>query len=154
MQLIQTYTFTPGPAGGGTIKFAGAYSVEEIISIVNVTQNAVYYDLELGTTDITVQVNEGNTTILLGQSTSRCSTSDQIKIQVLGRDYPTSISVNNSVTTLSGLGIPPYDYIDMSYSGSNLSTVLYKVGGEYGTIVATVKLSYDEDDNIIKVERV
>lgn len=44
--------------------------------------------------------------------------------------------------TQSGLGIPEHDYIGLSYTGSNLTTVVYKTGGSGGATVATLTLSY------------
>jgi len=35
-----------------------------------------------------------------------------------------------------------YDYIGLTYTGSNLTSVVYKSGGSSGTTVATLTLSY------------
>jgi hypothetical protein len=42
----------------------------------------------------------------------------------------------------TGLSIPEYDYISLSYTGSNLTGVVYKIGGSGGTTVATLTLAY------------
>lgn len=47
-----------------------------------------------------------------------------------------------------------YDYIELSdYSGSNAGTVVYKVGGAEGTVVATLSLTYDESGNLLTVTK-
>jgi len=35
-----------------------------------------------------------------------------------------------------------YDYISLGYTGNNLTTVIYKLGGVSGTTVATLTLGY------------
>lgn len=65
-------------------------------------------------------------------------------------DYPQVIkSVYNSdnsslnVTSLGGALITvPYDYLAMTYSGSNLTIVQYYSGGAGGTLVGTLTLAY------------
>jgi hypothetical protein len=46
------------------------------------------------------------------------------------------------VNSLSGLEIPPHDHITLSYTGDNLTSVVYKTGGASGTTVATLTLVY------------
>lgn len=41
-----------------------------------------------------------------------------------------------------GLSIPPHDYIALTYTGSNLTGVVFKDGGASGTTVATLTLAY------------
>ena len=50
---------------------------------------------------------------------------NRLKVDVLGQLVPTN-----------------FDYISLSYTGSNLTGVVYKVGGSGGSIVATLTLSY------------
>ena len=45
-------------------------------------------------------------------------------------------------TGVSGLEIPPYDYISLTYTGDNITGVVYKTGGSGGTTVATLTLAY------------
>lgn len=54
----------------------------------------------------------------------------------------------------SGLSLPVHDHISCSYSGSNLTQVVYKTGGASGTVVATVNLTYDGASNLLTVTRV
>ena len=53
----------------------------------------------------------------------------------------------------TGLEIPAHDYIDLSYTGSNLTGVVYKDGGSGGTTVATLTLAYDGSNNLISVTK-
>lgn len=44
--------------------------------------------------------------------------------------------------TMSGLMIVAHDFIGLSYTGSNLTSVAFKTGGSGGTTVATLTLAY------------
>lgn len=46
------------------------------------------------------------------------------------------------VRDLNKLVPTEYDYIAMTYTGTNLTTVVYRQGGAAGTIVATLTLAY------------
>jgi hypothetical protein len=59
----------------------------------------------------------------------------------------------NPIPTLTGLEIPAHDYIDLSYTGANLTGVVYKDGGSGGTTVATLTLAYDGGNNLISVTK-
>jgi len=54
--------------------------------------------------------------------------------------------------TLAGLNIPKHDYIALGYTGSNLTTVVYKTGGASGPTVATLTLAYTGSD-LVSVTR-
>lgn len=45
---------------------------------------------------------------------------------------------------------PTYDEIDLTYTGNNINTVTYKLGGN---IVSTLTLTYDISNNLTKVVR-
>lgn len=51
------------------------------------------------------------------------------------------------------LGIPAYDYIENTYTGENLTQIVYKIGGSTGTIVATIVLTYD-GTKLLTLERI
>lgn len=53
---------------------------------------------------------------------------------------------------IEGLQIPAHDYIGLSYTGSNLTEVVYKSGGSGGTTVATLTLAYS-GSNLISVTK-
>ena len=54
---------------------------------------------------------------------------------------------------LAGLEIPTHDYVGLSYTGPDLTGVIYKTGGSGGTTVATLTLGYDGSDNLITVAK-
>jgi hypothetical protein len=59
----------------------------------------------------------------------------------------------NPIPTVEGLSIPEHDYIALTYTGSNLTGVVYKDGGAGGTTVATLTLAYDGNDNLTSVTK-
>jgi hypothetical protein len=59
----------------------------------------------------------------------------------------------NPIPTIEGLEIPAHDYIALSYTGTNLTGVVYKEGGSGGTTVATLTLAYDGSDNLTSVTK-
>jgi hypothetical protein len=48
----------------------------------------------------------------------------------------------NPIPVVTGLEIPEHDFIDLTYTGENLTGVVYKTGGSGGTTVATLTLAY------------
>jgi hypothetical protein len=60
---------------------------------------------------------------------------------------------SRGMTALAGLSIPKADYLSLSYTGSNLTGVVYKSGGSGGTTVATLALTYDGSGNLTSVTR-
>jgi hypothetical protein len=52
-----------------------------------------------------------------------------------------------------GLAIPEHDHIGMTYTGSDLTEVVYKSGGAGGTVVATLTLTYGGSGNLLTVTR-
>ena len=70
---------------------------------------------------------------------------------------------NQPLLTTEGLAVPEHDYIELSYTGSNLTGVIYKSGGTWdtgtdvysgGDTVATLELVYDGSNNLLKVAKV
>ena len=76
-------------------------------------------------------------------------------------DYSTGLSTTTeldagtySLTQIAeGLSIPKYDYMSLSYTGSNVTGVTYKQGGSGGITVATLTLTYDGSDNLTSITR-
>ena len=58
-----------------------------------------------------------------------------------------------AVISFQPLSPAEYDYISLSYTGSNLTGVVYKLGGSGGTTVATLTLGYDGSNNLTSVTR-
>ena len=50
---------------------------------------------------------------------------------------------------LNGMVSSTYDYIGMSYTGSDLTEVVYKVNGATGTTVATLTLAYSSGNLVL-----
>jgi hypothetical protein len=57
-------------------------------------------------------------------------------------DVEVKNDAGNPIPTIDGLEIPAHDYIALSYTGENLTGVVYKDGGAGGTTVATLTLAY------------
>lgn len=69
----------------------------------------------------------------------------------------------NPIPTVTGLSIPKHDYIELSYTGANLTGVIYKLGGTWntttntysgGSTVGQLELVYDGSNNLIQVVEV
>jgi hypothetical protein len=58
-----------------------------------------------------------------------------------------------AVLAFQPLAPAEYDYIEMGYTGSNMTSVVYKTGGSGGTTVATLTLAYDGSNNLTSVTR-
>jgi hypothetical protein len=60
--------------------------------------------------------------------------------------------IKASASSIAGLAIPANDFIALSYTGANLTGVVYKTGGSSGTTVATLTLAYS-GSNLISVTK-
>lgn len=58
-----------------------------------------------------------------------------------------------SVTVASSLVPAAFDYIALSPTGTNPTTIVYKTGGSGGTTAATLTLTYDGNNNVQTVAR-
>jgi len=56
--------------------------------------------------------------------------------------YPIKVDSSGQLSIVSGLIPEAYDYISLTYTGSDLTTVVYRSGGSLGSIVATLTLAY------------
>jgi len=77
-------------------------------------------------------------------------------VTVNGRSVPEVAVVGRSVSpvpTVTGLEVPAHDYISLTYSGTNLTGVVYKSGGAGGATVATLALTYDGSGNLASVTK-
>lgn len=61
--------------------------------------------------------------------------------------------IKANTAKVPGFSLPAYDYISCSYTGSNLTGVVYKSGGSSGTTVATLTLTYDGSNNLTSVTK-
>ena len=62
--------------------------------------------------------------------------------------YPVKVDSAGRINFLSGLVPHSYDYASLSYTGGNLTGVVYKSGGSGGTTVATLTLTYNVSDDL------
>lgn len=86
---------------------------------------------------------------LSGLNTKVTTTANGIKVDGSSVTQPVSGSVSvSNFSAISGLSIPAHDYISLSYTGGNLTGVVYKTGGSGGTIVGTLTLAYSGSDLI------
>jgi hypothetical protein len=60
---------------------------------------------------------------------------------------PLPVNIFNNLVTQA------YDYISISYTGDNITGVVFKTGGSGGTTVATLALTYDVDDRLLTVTK-
>lgn len=90
----------------------------------------------------------------LGDGTYALATTAEITGDVtIGAAVEVSNDAGNAIPIVEGLSIPVHDYIALSYTGSNLTGVVYKTGGASGTTVATLTLAYDGSSNLVSVTR-
>ena len=86
---------------------------------------------------------------LSGLNTKVTTTANGIKVDGSAVTQPVSGSVSvSNFSAISGLSIPAHDYISLSYTGGNLTGVVYRTGGSGGTIVGTLTLAYSGSDLI------
>lgn len=60
----------------------------------------------------------------------------------IGAEVEISNDSGNPIPIVQGLSVPEHDYISLAYSGSTLTSVVYKTGGSGGTTVGTLALAY------------
>lgn len=77
----------------------------------------------------------------------------KLMITTGAKAWARAVGASVEVETDMPVDLPPYDHIAMSYTGSNLTGVEYKIGGSGGTTVATMTLAYDGNGNITSVTR-
>ena len=58
------------------------------------------------------------------------------------------------VFTMADFNTPLYDYVGCTYTGSNLTQLLYKTGGSAGDVVATINLVYDGSNRVTSITKI
>jgi len=79
-------------------------------------------------------------------------------VAVEGSDGLPSLKTEAGPAPIPGFNIPPHDHITLAYKvGGNgdgeIETVVYRLGGAGGTVVATLTLTYDANDNILTITK-
>jgi hypothetical protein len=84
MRVVDTYTFTPGAPGVGTIVIPEVLELEDFARINNVTRGVPLYAVDLVRSGMVASVAGGSTTLTLEQSTTFCDSADELQILVYG----------------------------------------------------------------------
>jgi len=85
MYAILNWTFTPGPAGEGTILVPGTFTPQEFAQIIDLDQeNQVIFDSQTEAT-MSVEPSGLNTLLTLNQATSACGPDDRLQILMYNR---------------------------------------------------------------------
>jgi len=121
MYVLQTWTFTPGSEGEGTIEVPGVYTIEQFAHITNLTRNIPLFDAEAYEATITLEDNGLSTTLTLRQNTSFCESTDDLQItmfdlysgggtgpeaNVAVTNWPASQNINGIVEISNEIGDP------------------------------------------------
>jgi hypothetical protein len=67
---------------------------------------------------------------------------DTSKLSEIDTNTENLADIKTIAEKILGFNIPAHNYIALSYTGSNLTSVVYKTGGAGGTTVATLTLAY------------
>jgi hypothetical protein len=59
----------------------------------------------------------------------------------------------SALGSIAGLTIPAHDHITLSYTGINLTGVVYRTGGSGGTTVGTLTLAYNGSNQLTSVTK-
>lgn len=78
---------------------------------------------------------------------------DTIGDKVSPATSPRQDTMIANLETLNSLVPTKFDYIALGYTGANLTTAVYKLGGASGTTISTLTLAYDGSDNLISVTK-
>lgn len=70
---------------------------------------------------------------------------------------PTTLNVTSgrysASSFITGLGIPPHDFISLTYSGTLISQAVFKTQGVSGVTVATLSFTYNGNGDVLTVTR-
>jgi len=100
-----------------------------------------------------VLVDPERKTMYRAEMTAVARAPEEIKLKDKTGNLINPTTEDGNLAKIPGLAIPIHDYIGLTYTGSNLTEVVYKQGGASGTVVATLTLSYDVSGNLISVTK-
>jgi len=63
-------------------------------------------------------------------------------------------SGSRPVITMADFNTSLHDYVGVTYTGSNLTQLVYKTGGSGGDTVATITLAYDGSNRVTSITKV
>jgi len=104
--------------------------------------------LELNTTNALLTVISAD----LASTTNNPLTDTQLRATPIAVSSSSLETIATNTASIAGMAIPPNDFISLSYTGANLTGVVYKTGGAGGTTVATLTLAYS-GSNLISVTK-
>jgi hypothetical protein len=58
------------------------------------------------------------------------------------------------VITMADFNTSLHDYVSCSYTGTNLTQLVYRTGGASGDIVATITLAYDANNLVTSITKI
>lgn len=107
---------------------------------------------QLGTAITSSDVGLVTNSVIHGVTTGGGGAYVDVKVKPSGALVVSDDDVLTQLETLNSLVPSAYDYISLSYSGSNVTGVVYKSGGSSGTIVSTLTIVYS-GSNITSVTK-
>lgn len=58
------------------------------------------------------------------------------------------------VITMADFNTSLHDYVGCTYTGNNLTQLVYRTGGASGSVVATITLAYDGNNRVTSITKV
>jgi hypothetical protein len=136
-----------------TITFASVIppSIDHILRVANLTRAEVYFN-PTGEDGAGYMSSASYASPVL---TLKLDTSTHESTDVLFIEYDDDAGGGGAAGGGgSGLTIPACDFADLSYTGGNLTGVVYKKGGAGGATVATLTLAYTADGKLNTITKV
>ncbi len=54
---------------------------------------------------------------------------------------------------IRGFAIPEHNHVSLTYTNTQITGVVYRAGGASGTVVASLSLVYDGNDNLLTITK-
>lgn len=108
---------------------------------------------QLGTQLTSSDVGLITNTIIHGQTTGGGGGYVDVKVNPSGSLVVADDDVLTELQTINSLVPSKFDYISLSYTLGNVTTVVYKLGGSGGSTVSTLTLAYDGSGNLTSVTK-
>lgn len=131
-----------GSATSETVNFASDYKVRRSRNAAGESIQHVRIDVGSGSSESVVTTAlpvTGTFTLPTGSATEAKQDTGNTSLDSIDGKITTG---NASLASISGLAVPTHDYIALTYTGDNLTGVVYKTGGSSGSTVATLTLAY------------
>lgn len=140
-------------AGVSTLSSAITWNTDWTAAVVDFRVHFTWFDAKFYINDVQVaaisNIAEMKYPLSVSINNVNADNLDISSIQVKG----VAINFSNKVN-IGTLVTESYDYLDLWYSGTNLTSVVYKSGGATGKTVATLQILYDGSNNVISITKV